>query len=188
VNLINYLKKSANFYLMFRNLKMIFKRYRYGLKNVDSTFFMAGKSRVSKDFIAGKYTFIADNCRICPKVVIGNYVMFGPEVTITGADHRFDKPGVPIIFSGRPALENTLIEDDVWIGFGSVIMAGITVGRGAIIAANSVVTKDVEPYGVYAGVPAKKIKERFSSRIDVSVHEAMLNSPSFSGKFCSRKN
>ncbi len=162
---------------------MFFKRTSYGLKNVHPTFYMSGKSIVAKDFTAGAYSFIADGCRICPKVSIGTYTMFGPHVTVTGSDHRFDVPGIPMIFAGRPELNETIIESDVWVGYGAVIMAGIRIGRGAIIAANSVVTKDIPAYEIHGGTPAKKIKDRFASKEDTRVHDVMLSQPPSCGNF-----
>ncbi|WHI52436.1 CatB-related O-acetyltransferase [Microbulbifer sp. MLAF003] len=180
-----YLRNIDAIYIFYRSSLMLLKRKFYGLKHVHSTFFMAGKGRVSRDFVAAEYSFISDGCRICPKVSIGRYTMFGPNVTITGGDHRFDIPGTPMIFSGRPKPKQTIIEDDVWVGYGSVIMSGVRVGRGAIIAANSVVTKDVPPYEIYGGVPAKKIKDRFSSVEDINIHDVMLEQAPRRGRFCS---
>ena len=57
------------------------------------------------------------------------------------------------------------VHDDVWVGYGATILSGLTIGQGAVIAAGAVVTKDVEPYSVVAGVPARKIKKRFSQPI-----------------------
>ena len=59
--------------------------------------------------------------------------MVGPEVCIAPGEHRFDIPGVPIIFSGRDDVPDTVIEEDVWIGARAIVRAGVTVGRGAII-------------------------------------------------------
>lgn len=185
MRLLSLLRNNLFIYNSYRWTKMFIKRRRYGLKYVHSTFFMSGKSLVSKDFRAGEYSFIADGCRIGPKVSIGPYVMFGPYVTITGGDHRYDVPGVPMIFSGRPALPETIIEADVWIGFGSVIMSGVLIGRGSIVAANSVVTKNIPPYEIHGGVPAKKIRDRFLSKEDVAVHEEMLQRPPRCGDFAS---
>ncbi|MBD3652396.1 MAG: CatB-related O-acetyltransferase [Kangiella sp.] len=165
---------------------MWYKRKRYGLSSVANTFFMSGKSIISKDFKAGEYSFVAEDCRIGPKVIIGNYVMFGPKVSIVGGDHEFTIPGVPIIFSGRPELGQTIIEDDVWIGFGAVIMAGVTIGRGAVIAASSVVTKDVPPYSICAGIPARVLKFRFGED-EREIHDEMLAGKIFRGKFCDKK-
>lgn len=167
-----------------RNLKMRFVRRRYSLKHVHPTFYLAGRSSLSPDLYAGAYSFIGENCRIYPKVSIGAYTMLAPEVSIVGADHRFDLAGVPMIFAGRPGLPNTVIEEDVWIGFRSTIMCGVTIGRGAIIAANSVVTKNVPPYEVYGGVPARKLKDRFPDSSMMKTHDDMLAGPIYVGKFC----
>jgi chloramphenicol O-acetyltransferase type B len=69
----------------------------------------------------------------------------------------------------------TKIGDDVWIGYGSTIMQGVEISNGAIIAAGSVVTSNVEEYSIYAGVPAKKIRNRFNSDIDLETHLRLMN-------------
>jgi len=109
--------------------------------------------------------------------------MFGPRVTIIGGDHKFDIPGTPMIFSGRPLQKKTRIEADVWVGYGAILMAGITIGRGSIIAAGSVVTKDIPPYEIHGGVPARKISDRFSNQNDRDVHDKMLAKEPFKGNF-----
>ena len=68
----------------------------------------------------------------------------------------------------------TYIGDDVWIGYGAIIMSGVNIANGSIIAAGSIVTKDTEPYSIYAGTPAKKIKDRFSSKEDLNRHLELL--------------
>jgi lysophospholipase L1-like esterase len=117
-------------------------------------------------------------------VQLGPYSMLGPRVSIVGGDHRFDRPGLPIIFSGRPALEKTIIEADVWIGAGAILLAGVRIGRGAIVAAGAVVTKDVAPYEVHGGVPARKIRERFANADDRELHDRMLAEPPRCGEYC----
>lgn len=166
--------------------KMALLRLRYGLKAVHPTFYMSGRSRVSPDLQAGAYSFLADGCRICPRVKIGSYTMFAPNVVITGSDHRFDIPGTPMIFSGRPALNETIIGDDVWVGYGSIIMSGVHIGRGAIVAAHSVVTRDIPPYEIHGGIPARKIRDRFSTDADVRLHDSMLARPPAAGNYCSK--
>lgn len=182
--LIKSLRNNDRIYIIYRFLVMFFRRKIHGLKNVHSTFFWSGKGIISKDFVAGPYSFISDNCRVGPKVSIGPYVMFGPNVSVTGGDHRFDIPGNPIIFSGRPFLKNTIIEADVWVGHSCIVMSGVTIGRGAIIAANSVVTKNIPPYEIHGGVPAKFIKKRFLSLDDERQHDLMLMQPPARGVFC----
>jgi virginiamycin A acetyltransferase len=64
----------------------------------------------------------------------------------------------------------TVIGDDVWIGFGAVVLSGVTIGRGAIVAAGSVVISDVQPYEIVAGNPARHVGRRFTDA-DITVHE-----------------
>ncbi|TRZ45414.1 antibiotic acetyltransferase [Robertkochia solimangrovi] len=153
---------------------MRYYRFKYGLKNVDKTFFMAGPGTISEDLIADKYAYLGAGCTVPPKVKIGKYTMLAPYVSIHGGDHIYDNPERPIIFSGRPETPATTIGADVWIGAGSVIIAGITIGDGAIVAAGAVVTKDVEPYAIVGGNPARFIKMRFNEK-ERKVHQQMLN-------------
>ena len=160
----------------FKNIKMAYIRFRYGLKNVHPTFYIGGKSWISPDLIAEEYVFLASGCNIYPKVSIGKYSMFGPGVSIVGGDHNYADPTTPMIFSGRPNLPQTRIGRDVWIGTRSFIKAGVTIGDGSIIAAHSVVTKDVPPYCIYGGNPAKLIRKRFNQE-QIEQHKKMLLNP-----------
>ena len=157
-----------------RDIKMYFMRIKFGLKQVDRTFYMGGDSLISKDFVAGRYTFINYGCDICPRVKAGSYVMFAPRVVVTGSDHDPGQSGVPMYFTNRPELPETIIEDDVWLGYRAIIMAGVHIGRGSVIAAGSVVTKNVEPYTIVAGVPATLIRKRFKDAEDIKNHDVML--------------
>jgi acetyltransferase-like isoleucine patch superfamily enzyme len=103
--------------------------------------------------------------------------MLAYNVSIIGSDHVFKKAGVPLRFSGRDVIKPTIIGKDVWIGAHSVILCGVTIGDGVIIAAGSVVTKDVEPFCIYGGCPAKKIKNRFENEADRIKHQEMLDMP-----------
>ena len=140
---------------------------------------------MSRDLVAHEYSFINMGCVLGPKVELGRYVMLGPYVSVVGNDHVTSKAGVPIIFSGRPPQKQTFVEDDAWIGFGTIIVAGVRIGRGAIVGAGSVVTKDVPPYEIHAGVPAKKIGERFANETQRLKHDAMLDGPIVAGQYCS---
>lgn len=157
------------------------------LRHVSSSSLIILPAKISRDFVAGDYSFINRGCTIGPGVTLGRYVMLGPEVMFVGADHVFDLPGVPIIFSGRPPSLPTIVEDDAWIGARSLIMAGVTIGRGAIVAAGSVVTKDLKPYEIVGGVPARRIRERFANADDRHRHDTLLSGPTVSGVFAKRK-
>ena len=93
-------------------------------------------------------------------VVIGNDVMMGPECVIITRNHAHARVDVPMIQQGYEEYRPVTICDDVWIGRRVIILPGVTVGKGSIVSAGSVVAKDVEPYSVVGGVPAKKIKSR----------------------------
>jgi maltose O-acetyltransferase len=92
-------------------------------------------------------------------VSMGNYVLIGSNVTISSGQHTTDGTFPPVF--ARPAVPKAIIiEDDVWIGAGAVIMPGVTLRRGTVVGANSVVTKDTEEYAVVVGAPARKIRSR----------------------------
>ena len=108
----------------------------------------------------GDYSGIGVNAKLYGTVSIGNYVMMGEDCTIITRNHRFDRTDIPMMEQGFEKERPVTIEDDVWIGDRVTILPGVTVGSGSIIAAASVVTHDVPPYAIVAGIPAKVIKYR----------------------------
>lgn len=134
-----------------RILKRRFYIFKYGLRNVDKTFIATANCHISKDFQAGAYSYVGPGSTIYPKVKIGKYTMIANDVHILGGDHLFDIPGTPIVFSGRGFLKETVIGDDVWIGAHTLIMTGVHIGNGAIVAAGSVISKDIPPYAIMGG-------------------------------------
>ena len=112
------------------------------------------------------------------KVIFGDSIMIGPGVTIISGDHRTDMIGRTMIsIQEQEKLEENdqdiIFEGDNWIGANSTILKGVVIGKGAIVAAGSVVTKKVEAYSIYGGVPATKIKNRFSED-DLQKHIELL--------------
>lgn len=109
---------------------------------------------------------------------LGDHVMFGPEVVVLGGNHRIDFRGrfmnAVTEAEKRPQDDrDVIIEDDVWVGCRAIILHGVTVGRGAVIAAGAVVTKSVPPYAIVGGVPAKVIRFRWD--VDgILEHEQVL--------------
>ena len=90
---------------------------------------------------------------------IGNSTIIGAYCYIISANHKFERRDVPIRdqgYGGSPIV----IEEDVWIGTHVVVLPGVTIGKGAIIAAGSIVNKSVPPYAIWGGVPARAIKQR----------------------------
>lgn len=97
-------------------------------------------------------------------LIIGDYVQIGPNCNILTASHGYSEWKIPI--RNQPIIrKKVIIEDDVWIGANVVVLPGVKIGRGSIVGANAVVTKNVEPFTIVGGVPAKKIKDRFRQDI-----------------------
>jgi len=99
------------------------------------------------------------NARGIGKILIGKHVLIGPNVVVRSNNHNYEKPDIPIINQGMTNGE-IIIEDNVWISSNCVILPNCTIGEGSIVAAGAVVTKDVEPYSIVGGIPAKKIGSR----------------------------
>lgn len=108
------------------------------------------------------------------KLTIGNFVSIAPGATfLLGMNHQINTITTYPLYSRfieydrKDSTSNgeIIIEDEVWIGTNALILSGLTIGKGAIIAAGSIVTKDVPPYSIYGGNPAKLIKHRFSEGI-----------------------
>ena len=89
-------------------------------------------------------------------ITLGDRVSIAPRVMLLALSHPNASNIRDFIVTSKHTI---IIEDDVWIGAGSIILSGVTVGKGAVIGAGSVVTKDVEPYTIVVGNPARKIKD-----------------------------
>lgn len=139
--------------------------------------------QIGNQVYVGKDVHIEANCRI------GNYCLIANRVAIVGRhDHDFSAVGFPARFSpwvgsrrfpNRYADEEAVIEDDVWLGYGAVVLTGLTVGRGSVVAAGSVLTRDIPPYSIVAGVPAKVIGKRFDDQETIDRHEAAIRDGNF---------
>lgn len=129
----------------------------------------------------GNDVYIGKGCTIEVDGKIGNYVLIANHVGLVGRfDHNYKSIGVPMRYSPwigdnteNLSDEGIVIEDDVWIGFGAIVLSGVKIGHGAIVAAGSVVTKNVDPYSIVAGVPAQSIGQRFSNE-EIINHELAL--------------
>jgi acetyltransferase-like isoleucine patch superfamily enzyme len=111
------------------------------------------------------------------KILIGSKVMFGPNVTVVGGNHNTTQPGrfMYDVHEKRAGDDqDVVIEDDVWVGCGAIILKGVRIGRGSVIAAGALVNKDVPPYSVVAGVPARVISVRFKDLEILQAHDAAL--------------
>lgn len=112
------------------------------------------------------------------KIIVGSNVMFGPNVTMITGDHRIDAIGKHMSDVGddekiKKNDKDIILQGDNWIGANAIILKGITIGKGAVVAAGSVVTKDVDQYAIVGGVPAKLIRYRFTEE-QKKIHEKMV--------------
>jgi len=172
------------FILQLRDLYLVnikWKNYKIGNN------FHAGKNVViwAKDIVEiGNNCYIGRNSQIETNIKIGNDVLIANSVAIVGRyDHNYQEFGKTIRqssqirdsdYNWKAIGEVTIIENDVWIGYGVIILSGITIKTGSIIAAGSVVTKNVKEYEIYGGNPAKKISNRFENNIDLKKHIKLM--------------
>lgn len=136
--------------------------YRYLGCNVGKEVSIAANVRITGCFSIDSFSSIAHNCTFSGRklgISIGKYVMIAPGCVFVSFDHAFNNLEIPMVKQG--VIEAPIvIEDDVWIGANCTITKGVTLKKGSIVAANSVVTKDVESYSIYGGVPAKFLKKK----------------------------
>jgi acetyltransferase-like isoleucine patch superfamily enzyme len=165
--------------LAFSRLKMIILKYafrNYGKNFIfdPSGFYNFNNISVGDDVSIGDDAiFLASKS----KIVIGNKVMFGPRVTIVGGNHNTSVVGQFMYDTHEKRPEDDLdviFEDDIWVGSGAIILKGVRVGRGSIIAAGALVNKDVLPYTVVGGIPARQISTRFKDINTILEHEKPL--------------
>ena len=124
-----------------------------------------------RDIEFGNNVQFGPNCIVQCDIKIGNNVLLAHNVALIGKDdHRYDIPGVSIWDSGRGDHYKTFIGNDVWIGHGVIVLSGVKIGDGSIIAAGAIVTKDVPPCSIVAGNPAKVIKKRFPKDEEIQLH------------------
>lgn len=177
--MIKYILRKYGIYFAVRRFVMKIRCSLHRLPGVHPLAYIHGSSLkdMRHDLILGEYVFIGANCTIAARVRIGKYTMFAQGSAVVGADHLYNLPGIPMLFSGRPTIPLTVVGEDVWVGFSAIIMQGVQIGRGAIIGANAVVTKDVPAYEIWAGIPAKKVGIRFQNPADRQIHDTMLDGP-----------
>jgi len=138
--------------------------YRLKGNNVKISSRIVRKSFIRNSTI-GDYNYIGPMC-VFNNVEIGNYCSIAPGVQIGGMEHSWWWGSTSTKLSDFGITDNkTIIEDDVWIGGNAIVKQGVRIGRGAVIGSSSVVLKDVEPYSIVVGIPAKHLKFRFKSEI-----------------------
>lgn len=159
-----------------------FSRFRLGA---------CGKNTIIVGYIDGflKNVFVGTNSHIAEKnvffcsrakIYVGNHVMLSRDSLFVTGTHRYDIIGRYIESVGNEEKlpendQDIVIKDDVWIGSKCIILKGVTIGEGAIVASGAVVTKNVLPYSIVGGCPAKVIKMRFSDDEIVEHKKILLN-------------
>jgi acetyltransferase-like isoleucine patch superfamily enzyme len=114
------------------------------------------------------------------RILIGNKVMFGPNVTVVGGNHNISEVGrfMYDVHEKRAGDDvDVVIEDDVWVGCGAIILKGVRLGRGSVIAAGALVNRDVLPYHIVGGIPARVIGARFPDLETLRCHDVALYPP-----------
>ncbi len=171
-----FIKKILCYFLntVEKNEKVILSGFSRGIQNV----VFEGKNAVpdgcnfSGKIKIGYATTLGYRNLLSGSIAIGKYCQLGVDVALHATNHPISYMTTYInqnLFQGdlkQLKEENTItIGHDVWIGHGVIIVGNVTIGNGAILAAGSVITKDVAPYTIVAGVPAKEVRKRFSETI-----------------------
>lgn len=172
-NIWHLIRKLRFFYLIF----VKWRRYSFGENPyIGRLVYMYAKHSIiiGNNFYIGKFSQIECDAEIGDNVIIANNVAF-----VGKYDHHYQQIGVPVRLASKISDKDynwkglnskVIIEDDVWIGYGSIILSGVKIGQGSIISAGSLVNKDVESYSIYGGMPAKKIGNRFDDEKDLNDH------------------
>ena len=163
-------------YLIAKGLKRLLNPPALRNCTIDRTAKVCPKSELSRVSM-GQYSYIGSDCFMV-NAKIGAFCSIADNVVIGGATHPIQYVSTsPVFHKGKNILgknfathdsiktPQTLIENDVWIGMGSFVKAGVTIHNGAVIGMGSVVTHDVPAYEVWAGNPARMIKKRFPDEI-----------------------
>ena len=162
--------------MYFLNIRSTFKAIKYGHKIKSKVFYKSlpkeplqimENVKISKDSFIGGYSYIGSNAEIT-RAKIGRFCSIANYVSIGPGEHSFDEISTSSLFyenSWATLTEKEInIGHDCLIGVKATILRGVNVGIGSIVGANSIVTKDVEPFSVVAGSPAKLIRKRFNDK------------------------
>lgn len=169
-------------YLLSKALKKILRPSSIRQCNIDKTSRICSEGNIIRCNI-GRYSYIGDRCTVV-NTEIGSFCSIADGCQIGNAYHPIEWVSTsPIFYSGKNIMKKnyskhefdgfkkTVIENDVWIGANTLIKSGVKIGNGAIVGMGSVVTKDIPPYEIWAGNPAKYIRRRFSNEISEKLLE-----------------
>jgi acetyltransferase-like isoleucine patch superfamily enzyme len=175
--LIRQLKRLRNLWLR----KVTWRRYDI------APGFHAGRGVVlwaKSQLKIGENCYIGRESQIECDAEIGHHVIMANRVSFVGRyDHNYQQVGTPTRLAKEIRDDDydwkglgikVVVGDDVWIGYGAIILSGVTIGDGSIVASGSVVTKDVPPYVIVGGNPARKITERFTDPWELAMHQLAI--------------
>lgn len=170
---IAFIKKFRDFLLV----RLVWRRYSIGPG------FHAGRGVVlwaPHSLSIGENCYIGRHSQIECDAEIGNNVLMANQVAFVGRyDHHYQHVGTPTRlavqirdahYDWKGATMKVTVKDDVWIGYGAILLSGVTIGEGAIVASGAVVTKDVPEYMIAGGNPARVIAPRFPSTEELELH------------------
>lgn len=139
--------------------KYIFRKCGENINIKRGAFFGSGKNiEIGNNSDIGSNAYIA-GIDGGDELIIGDNVMMAPDVVILTVEHKYSDVNIPMNRQGAHS-SRVIIEDDVWIGIRAIILPGVKIGKGSVIAAGAVVTRDVPPWSVVGGIPAEVIKWR----------------------------
>lgn len=160
-----------------------FKQFQVGPYSIIEDYSMIANA--CGDVILGEKVLVGVGCKLTGPITLGNNILLAQNVLMSGLNHDFEDPSVPIVHQGF-SVKEIVVEDGVWIGGGAIITAGVHIGRNAVVGAGSVVTKDVPPYSVAIGNPAKVVKQydfelkkwvKIQQNMDIQPSEGFLTLP-----------
>jgi acetyltransferase-like isoleucine patch superfamily enzyme len=152
----------------FEGKNIINERVAFGESHIGFGSYIGSDSQISNTLI-GRYTSIGPGVKTIlgahpSSTFVSTHPCFFSLLKQSGFSYVSEQLFDEVTYLDKANKISVIIGNDVWIGANVLIMAGLTIGNGAIIAAGAVVTKDVEPYGIYGGVPAKKVRSRFNDK------------------------
>lgn len=163
---------------LLRRLYSFWLQQRYDISPIGEMFQWGYGWKMRRGMLkTGHFTFLGAGAEIFYPTILGDLTMVSAEVAFIGNAHDPYVPATPLRLADlRPQVMRTLtiVESEVLIGQRSILTAGITIGRGAVVAAGSVVTRDIPAYVIAGGVPARVLKPRFSSPEELRRHQEAL--------------
>lgn len=152
---------SAYWFYPFNKLGYVFRQFcvKRFIKSCGTNLHLGSGVTLSFNNTIGHHVIINENCRL-QDCQIGDYALIAPEVYTVIRNHRYENPAIPISQQGYFDTNPPVIHRDVWLGVRVILLPGVTIHEGAIVAAGAIVTKDVGSFEIVGGTPAQVIGYR----------------------------